>query len=418
MVRPVPRSRVSAQQRRSKSSVAAPQSKVEEVVLEPDFAVLKMIALTQAIPFVGFGFMDNAILIIAGDAIDTSLGVMLGISTMCAAAIGNIISDVAGIMMGTVIEDFCANVLKLPVPNLSTAQRQLRSVRFASQFGVMVGVVIGCIIGMFPLMFIDPNKIQNMKKDAHLEAIFRDVVTEAKSLVGAEATSLYLRVSKEDDKGSSVHTNTSHANTPYRPNADGEYLYSMYNSLPSSKDGEVNKPLTVVRQNSLKPPNQKTATADDSKLLPLGRGIISRAFLTGEPWNVADVQSEPDFLPEENKNLQSEPRTMVVVPVLDAQGRSIAVIKAVNKKKTASTDMDARASVGNVFTKQDVAILMALASHISVSLQAVYQGPDEQAEVRLRDTIRILKTHGLAGIDKDSEGPIYDTRERNLFPEI
>jgi hypothetical protein len=60
---------------------------------------------------------------------------------------------------------------------------------------------------------------------------------------------------------------------------------------------------------------------------------------------------------------------------------------------------------------------MALASHISVSLQAVYQGPDEQAEVRLRDTIRILKTHGLAGIDKDNEVPIYDTRERSLFPE-
>jgi GAF domain-containing protein len=413
MIRPLPRSRLPAQQRRSKSTAA--QTKVEEVALEPDFAALKMVALAQGIPFLGFGFMDNAILIIAGDAIDTSLGVMLGISTMCAAAIGNIISDVAGIMMGTVIEDFCANVLKMPVPNLSTAQRQLRSVRFASQFGTMVGIVIGCVIGMFPLLFIDSNKIQLMKKNAHLEAIFRDVVTEAKSLVGAEATSLYLRVSKDEADGSPVHTKTYHANTPYRPNADGEYLYSMYNSLPTSKDGEVNKPLSLVKSNNLT--TTATTTHDDSKLLPLGRGIISRAFLTAEPWNISDVQSEPDFLPEENQNLQSEPRTMVVVPVLDAQGRSIAVIKAVNKK-TASADMDERASVGNMFTKQDVAILMALASHISVSLQAVYQGPDEQAEVRLRDTIRILKTHGLAGINKDNEGPIYDTRERNLFPEL
>lgn len=39
--------------------------------------------------------MDNAILIIAGEAIDENLGVILGISTMCAAAVGNIISDVA-----------------------------------------------------------------------------------------------------------------------------------------------------------------------------------------------------------------------------------------------------------------------------------------------------------------------------------
>jgi Transmembrane protein 65 len=88
---------------------------------------------------VGFGFMDNAILIVAGDAIDTSLGVTLGLSTMCAAAIGNIISDVAGIMMGAAIEDWCATHLKLPVPQLTAAQRQLRSVRFANQWGTGVG---------------------------------------------------------------------------------------------------------------------------------------------------------------------------------------------------------------------------------------------------------------------------------------
>lgn len=47
-------------------------------------------------------------MILAGDMIDTSLGVTLGISTMCAAAIGNIVSDVAGVLLGTVVEDFCA----------------------------------------------------------------------------------------------------------------------------------------------------------------------------------------------------------------------------------------------------------------------------------------------------------------------
>lgn len=47
-------------------------------------------------------------MILAGDMIDTSLGVTLGISTMCAAAIGNIVSDVAGVVLGTVVEDFCA----------------------------------------------------------------------------------------------------------------------------------------------------------------------------------------------------------------------------------------------------------------------------------------------------------------------
>ena len=42
----------------------------------PTYRDLKLVALAQAIPFLGFGFMDNAILIIAGDAIDTSLGTL------------------------------------------------------------------------------------------------------------------------------------------------------------------------------------------------------------------------------------------------------------------------------------------------------------------------------------------------------
>jgi Transmembrane protein 65 len=103
------------------------------------FAGLSSLFLCFRRPFVGFGFMDNAILIVAGDAIDTSLGVTLGLSTMCAAAIGNIISDVAGILMGAAIEDWCATHLKLPVPQLTAAQRQLRSVRFANQWGTGVG---------------------------------------------------------------------------------------------------------------------------------------------------------------------------------------------------------------------------------------------------------------------------------------
>ena len=52
------------------------------VVEEPSFRDLRLVVLITSIPFIGFGFMDNAILIIAGDAIDHSLGVWLGISTL------------------------------------------------------------------------------------------------------------------------------------------------------------------------------------------------------------------------------------------------------------------------------------------------------------------------------------------------
>jgi len=183
----------------SSSAAAASAAATAEHVSEPPPEDLRAIALTTAVPFVGFGFMDNAILIVAGDAIDTSLGVLLGISTMCAAALGNIISDVAGIMLGTAIEDFCAKYLKLPIPDLTAAQRQLRSVRFANQFGCGVGIVVGCIIGMFPLMYIDSGKVQHRKREAHLDSIFRDVITEAGSLMGAQNITMFLLVHQPDE---------------------------------------------------------------------------------------------------------------------------------------------------------------------------------------------------------------------------
>jgi tRNA-specific adenosine deaminase 1 len=154
---------LSPQARAELSKIRRSSTRSESHVPEPHPNELRLVTLNQAIPFLGFGIMDNAILIIAGDAIDTSLGVTLGISTMCAAAIGNIISDVAGIFVGTIIEDFTAR-LGLPAPNISATQRQLRSVRFAGQFGTTVGMVIGCIIGMFPLLLIDSNKVQRMKE--------------------------------------------------------------------------------------------------------------------------------------------------------------------------------------------------------------------------------------------------------------
>lgn len=194
--------------------------------------------------------MDNAILIIAGDAIDTSLGVALGISTMCAAAIGNIISDVAGIMLGTIIED-CSARLGLPVPNVSAAQRQLRAVRFAGQFGTTVGIVIGCIIGMFPLLFIDSTKVQRMKEEARMDTIFRDIVEEAKDLIGAEFARLFLVV---DSPSSTTPSSHSHEE-------DDQYLYGKYAHGRKTKDKMVH-------------------------LLSMGKGIVSRAVLTGEAVNV------------------------------------------------------------------------------------------------------------------------------------
>lgn len=63
----------------------------------PTVQQLKLTFIHQALPFVGFGFLDNLIMIVAGDYIDANIGLTLGISTMAAAGLGNALSDVAGI---------------------------------------------------------------------------------------------------------------------------------------------------------------------------------------------------------------------------------------------------------------------------------------------------------------------------------
>ncbi|VDL88649.1 unnamed protein product [Schistocephalus solidus] len=49
--------------------------------------------LASASPFIGFGFMDNFVMIIAGEYIDLTFATVFGFSTMAAAGLGNLISN-------------------------------------------------------------------------------------------------------------------------------------------------------------------------------------------------------------------------------------------------------------------------------------------------------------------------------------
>jgi Transmembrane protein 65 len=54
----------------------------------PARAELRTLFVASAIPMIGFGFMDQFVLIQAGGYIDATLGVSLGLATMTAAAAG------------------------------------------------------------------------------------------------------------------------------------------------------------------------------------------------------------------------------------------------------------------------------------------------------------------------------------------
>ena len=129
----------------------------------------KLLFLSQAIPFVGFGFMDNAIMIIAGEYIEMSIGATLALSTMAAAGLGNLLSDIAGIGFSSKIELWTEKVLKIRAPELSRAQATAFNARFMKVMGAVVGISIGCILGMFPLLLFDADHDRNLRKDSPKE---------------------------------------------------------------------------------------------------------------------------------------------------------------------------------------------------------------------------------------------------------
>ncbi|KAM4550281.1 transmembrane protein 65 [Fundulus diaphanus] len=119
-------------------------------------AQIRYVLFHNAIPFIGFGFLDNAIMIAAGTQIELSIGVTLGISTMAAAALGNLVSDLAGLGLAGYVEAL-ASRLGMQVPDLSPKQVDMWQTRLSSHMGKAIGITIGCILGMFPLFFLSDD---------------------------------------------------------------------------------------------------------------------------------------------------------------------------------------------------------------------------------------------------------------------
>ncbi|KDR11249.1 hypothetical protein L798_14514, partial [Zootermopsis nevadensis] len=116
----------------------------------PSSILLSIVSLYNAVPFVGFGFLDNFVMIIAGDQIEMMLGSVVVVSTMAAAALGNTISDVMGIGSAWYVERLAIRV-GMQTPKLSPIQLDMPTSRRAANMGRALGVTLGCLLGMTPL---------------------------------------------------------------------------------------------------------------------------------------------------------------------------------------------------------------------------------------------------------------------------
>ena len=89
----------------------------------------------------------------AGNAIDATLGVTFGLSTLAAAACGPVCSDMAGVTFGGVIEAL-ASKLGLPSAHLSEEQLGTGVVKRVGLAGSLIGVFTGCSLGLLNLFII------------------------------------------------------------------------------------------------------------------------------------------------------------------------------------------------------------------------------------------------------------------------
>ena len=124
---------------------------------------LGLLGLNVAIPMVGFGFMDNFIMILAGDMIDASIGARFGLSMMASAALGNLCSDVMGISLGDVVETM-AKKLGLEAPGLSEEQLAMPRTKVCALLSSSLGISVGCVLGMVPLLFLEDDFTREMRE--------------------------------------------------------------------------------------------------------------------------------------------------------------------------------------------------------------------------------------------------------------
>jgi len=326
------------------------------VVPTPSIRDLRLVVMNQTVPFMGFGLMDNGILIVAGDFLDYHLGSLFGISTLCAAALGNIISNTSGVMLGTVIEEMC-HKLGLPVPSLTVAQRKLRIVRYASQFGVIIGLIIGCVIGMFPLLLINHHE---SKKEEIMDQIFHDV-DGASHLTGAEITCLFILTESD----SSSFKDEQKLDVNHQRFLCGKYIDKTH---IEGKMKEIRVPLVEC-------------------------SIISRVASSKKAINIPDVTKDLNY-PNDNffKSHLTRTKSIICVPVFDASGNVIALLQAVNKiEKGSNTMMSKDFIINKGFTSLDLQVLKTFSTHVSIALKNI----EEDKKPDLNEAIEIFKFDDL-----------------------
>ena len=117
----------------------------------------------STLPMVGFGFMDQTIMVHAGNAIDCTIGVSLGLSTLSAAAVGQIVANTGALVFGESAHRFFNYFEAMKPIHLTVTQQGLPVVKRARFAGTFFGIILGCVLGLVNLCFIDTQRSSDLK---------------------------------------------------------------------------------------------------------------------------------------------------------------------------------------------------------------------------------------------------------------
>ena len=177
---------------RAKRLLIKKSSNATNEIPAPTSQQLRFYFLTTAIPMVGFGFMDQTVMIQAGNAIDCSLGVAFGLSTLAAAALGQVVSGAAAALFGGTLDNLFRK-MGLPRSGLTSAQRSLTQVKRVHVYGNLFGVVTGCLLGLVNFLFIDTDQSSKLKLQAMNNVTEFAYEIEASNQIRKDATIFEIR---------------------------------------------------------------------------------------------------------------------------------------------------------------------------------------------------------------------------------
>jgi Transmembrane protein 65 len=95
---------------------------------------------------------------------------------MTAAAAGQVVSDVSGVVFGGSLERLLLQLAVIESPNLSSAQRRLSVCRNVSMAGAVCGVIVGCALGATTLLLVDLEKRNRIERAQQLQVIVGDMI--------------------------------------------------------------------------------------------------------------------------------------------------------------------------------------------------------------------------------------------------